>query len=181
MQYEEKPKQAYNPNPQPKLILGGNDRPQTFQNGGERPRKAMGTGDRTFPSLKDKMNKEYPFKRESVAKLFRQALKAGLELPEYKRPEESKETGDPNYCPYHRVLGHPIEDCYIFKDWVERKYQKGELTLSDNVLVNPRKESTRVVTTSTIPSVEEKRKEKKLIQEERWETVVSKKTVKMLK
>ncbi|KAL0927767.1 hypothetical protein M5K25_001975 [Dendrobium thyrsiflorum] len=73
MQYEEKPKQVYNPSPQPKLILGGNDKPRNFQGGGERPRQTMGTGDRTFPSLKEKMNKEYSFKRESVAKLFRQA------------------------------------------------------------------------------------------------------------
>ncbi|KAL0903763.1 hypothetical protein M5K25_028165 [Dendrobium thyrsiflorum] len=181
MQYEEKPKQIYNPNPQPKLILGGNDKPRNFQGGGERLRQNMGTGDRTFPSLKDKMNKEYSFKRESVAKLFRQAVKAGLELPECKRPEESKYTGDPNYCPYHRVVSHPIEDCYIFKDWLERKYQKGELTLSDNVLSHPRKESTRVVTSSSVPPIDDRKNDKKPVQEEKWETAVSKKTAKMLK
>ncbi|KAL0918906.1 hypothetical protein M5K25_010953 [Dendrobium thyrsiflorum] len=181
MQYEEKSKQAYNPNPQPKLILGGNDKPRNFQGGGERPRQNTGTGDRTFPSLKDKMNKEYSFKRESVAKLFRQAVKAGLELPECKRPEESKQTGDPNYCPYHRVVSHPIEDCYIFKDWLERKYRKGELTLSDNVLSHPRKESTRVVTSSSVPPVDERRNDKKPVHEEQWEIAVSKKTKKMLK
>ncbi|KAL0907670.1 hypothetical protein M5K25_022093 [Dendrobium thyrsiflorum] len=181
MQYEDKPKQAYNPNSQPKLILGGNDKPRAFQVGGERPKQTMGTGDRTFPSLKERMNKEYSFKRESVAKLFRQALKAGLELPECKRPEESKHTGDPNYCPYHRVISHPIEDCYIFKDWLERKYQKGELTLSDNVLAHPRKESTRVVTSSSIPPTREERTEKKQTQGEQWETAISKKTTKMLK
>ncbi|KAL0916627.1 hypothetical protein M5K25_014154 [Dendrobium thyrsiflorum] len=180
MQYEEKPKQVYTPNPQPKLVLGGNDKPRTFSGGGERPRQAMGTGDRTFPSLKDKMNKEYSFKRESVAKLFRQALKAGMELPECKRPEESKHSSDPNYCPYHRVISHPIEDCYVFKDWLERKYKKGEFTLSDNVLIHPRKESTRVVTSSSVPPPKEAIKEKS-IQEEQWETVVSKKTTKMLK
>ncbi|KAL0923387.1 hypothetical protein M5K25_007441 [Dendrobium thyrsiflorum] len=180
MQYEDKPKQAYNPNSQPKLILGGNDKPRAFQVGGERPKQTMGTGDRTFPSLKERMNKEYSFKRESVAKLFRQALKAGLELPECKRPEESKHTGDPNYCPYHRVISHPIEDCYIFKDWLERKYQKGELTLSDNVLAHPRKESTRVVTSSSIPPIEEERTEKQT-QKEQWAIAISKKTTKMLK
>ncbi|KAL0925887.1 hypothetical protein M5K25_004261 [Dendrobium thyrsiflorum] len=181
MKYEEKSKQVYNPNPQPKLILGGNDMPQNFQDGGERPRQTMRTGDRTFPSLKDKMNKEYSFKMKSVAKLFRQVVKAGLELPECKRPEESKQTDDPNYCPYHRVLGHPIEDCYIFKDWLERKYRKGELTLSDNVLTHPRKESTRVVTSSSVPLVDEKKSKTKPIREEQWEIAVSKKTVKMLK
>ncbi|KAL0917553.1 hypothetical protein M5K25_012620 [Dendrobium thyrsiflorum] len=181
MQYEEKSKQVYNPSPQPKLILGGNDKPRNFQGGGERPRQTMGIGDRTFPSLKDKMNKEYSFKRESVAKLFRQAVKAGLELPVCKRPEESKQTSDPNYCPYHRVVSHPIEDCYIFKDWLERKYHKGELTLSDNVLSHPRKESTRVVTSSSIPPDDERKDDKKPVQEEKWETAISKKTTKMLK
>ncbi|KAL0913308.1 hypothetical protein M5K25_016759 [Dendrobium thyrsiflorum] len=92
MQHEEKPKQG----------------------GGERPRQNMGTGDRTFPSLKDKMNKEYSFKRESVAKLFRQ-------------------------------------------------------------------ESTRVVTSSSVPPIDDRKNDKKPVQEEKWETAVSKKTAKMLK
>ncbi|KAL0922595.1 hypothetical protein M5K25_006591 [Dendrobium thyrsiflorum] len=113
MQYEEKPKQAYNPHPQPKLTLGGNDKPRNFQDGGERPRQNMGAGDRTFPSLKDKMNKEYSFKRESVAKLFRQAVKA--------------------------------------------------------------------VTSSAVPPDDERKDDKKPVQEEQWETAVSKKTTKMLK
>ncbi|KAL0906669.1 hypothetical protein M5K25_025182 [Dendrobium thyrsiflorum] len=99
MQYEEKPKQVYTPSSQPKLVLGGNDKPRTFS-GGERPRQVMGTGDRTFPSLKDKMNKE--------------------------------------------------------------------------------KESTRVVTSSSVPPPKEAIKENS-IQGEQWETVVSKKTTKMLK
>ncbi|KAL0906307.1 hypothetical protein M5K25_024790 [Dendrobium thyrsiflorum] len=55
---------AYNPNPQPKLILGGNDKPRNFQGGRERARQNVGTGDKTFPSLKKKMNKKYLFKRE---------------------------------------------------------------------------------------------------------------------
>ncbi|KAL0910230.1 hypothetical protein M5K25_021190 [Dendrobium thyrsiflorum] len=100
MQYEEKLKQVYTPNPQPKLVLGGNDKPRAFLGGGERPRQAMGTGDRTFPSLKDKMNKE--------------------------------------------------------------------------------KESIRVITSSSVPPPKEAIKEK-FIQGEQWETVVSKKTTKMLK
>lgn len=56
----------------------------------------------------------------------------------------------------------------------------GEFTLSDNVLVRPRKESTRVVTSSSVlPPKETTTKEP--IKEEQWETVVSKKTTKMLK
>lgn len=69
------------------------------------------------------MNIPYSFQRDSVAKLFRQALKAGLELPECKRPEESKHSGDPNYCPYHRIISHPIEDCYV----VGKEVQNGRI------------------------------------------------------
>jgi len=39
-----------------------------------------------------------------------------LKLPEIRRPEEMKKTDDPSYCLYHRMLGHPIKNCYIFKD-----------------------------------------------------------------
>lgn len=88
----------------------------------------------------DKLNlskKEDSFRRDSVAKLFRQALN---QLPESKRPEEAYRTNDPNYCPYHRVVSHPIEDCYVFKDWLERKYRNGEFTLSNSVLVHPKLE-----------------------------------------
>lgn len=126
------------------------------------------------------MKKEYSLKRESVAKLFRQALKAGLELPECKRPEESDQTSNPNYCPYHRVVSHPIEDCYVFKDWLEKKDRSGEFTLSDSVLIRPKRESTKMVTLSSVPSTGENLKDKPN-QDEEWETVISKKTVKMLK
>jgi hypothetical protein len=44
---------------------------------------------------------------------------------------------DSNYCPYHRVLGHPIEDCWVFKDWVEKGYTEGIIELPPNVLQSP--------------------------------------------
>ncbi|KAL0922804.1 hypothetical protein M5K25_006824 [Dendrobium thyrsiflorum] len=75
----------------------------------------------------------------------------------------------------------PTRRAHLSKDWLERKYQKEELTLSYNVLAHPRKESTRVVTSSPVPPTEEKRNENKPIQEDQWEAVVSKKTIKMLK
>ena len=39
-----------------------------------------------------------------------------LKLPEARRPEEVGKTDNPNYCLYHRMLGHPTKSCYIFKD-----------------------------------------------------------------
>jgi len=29
------------------------------------------------------------------------------------------ETDDPNNCLYHRMLGHPTKNCYIFKDVIQ--------------------------------------------------------------
>lgn len=57
-------------------------------------------------------------KETKVAQLFKQALMADLQLLECKRLEEAEQTNNPNYCLYHRVLDHPIEDSYIFKDWL---------------------------------------------------------------
>ncbi|KAL0919103.1 hypothetical protein M5K25_011176 [Dendrobium thyrsiflorum] len=117
---DDKGKQYTNPQLQPKLVLGGNDKSQIFRDGGQhlKPR----TGDHII-SLKEKMNKEYFFKRESVAKLFKQALNAGLELPKCRRPEKPDQNDNPSYCPYHRVRSHPIEDSYVFKDWLEKNIE----------------------------------------------------------
>ena len=39
-----------------------------------------------------------------------------LKLPEVRHLEEVGKTDDPNYYLYHRMLGHPFKNCYIFKD-----------------------------------------------------------------
>jgi len=39
-----------------------------------------------------------------------------LKLPEARCPEEVGKTDNPNYCLYHRMLGHPTKRCYVFKD-----------------------------------------------------------------
>ncbi|PKU63303.1 hypothetical protein MA16_Dca026525 [Dendrobium catenatum] len=129
------------------------------------------------------MNREYSFKRESVTKLLKQALKAGLELPECKRPEDADKKDDPSYCPYHRVISHPIEDCYVFKDWLKRKYINGEFTLTNNILVHPKKESVKMIGSSPIPLIkkEDKMKGKMMPEKDEWQTAISKKTIKMIK
>jgi hypothetical protein len=42
-------------------------------------------------------------------------LKNGLKLEDSKRPEDMKNSDDPNYCTFHRLLGHIIEECWVFK------------------------------------------------------------------
>ncbi|KAL0912383.1 hypothetical protein M5K25_018350 [Dendrobium thyrsiflorum] len=44
-----------------------------------------------------------------------------------------------------------------------------------------KQESTRVVTSSAVPPIDDRKNDKKTVQEEKWETAVSKKTAKMLK
>ncbi|XP_028556574.1 uncharacterized protein LOC110106707 [Dendrobium catenatum] len=46
-------------------------------------------------------------------------------LPEARRPEDESKKEDPKYCPYHRMLSHPLEDCIVFNDWLERNYIQG--------------------------------------------------------
>ena len=67
-------------------------------------------------SLQERMSKRYSFRRDKVMKIFKYALKVGLQLPESKEPEEANKKDHSNFCPYHRILGHSIENCYVFKN-----------------------------------------------------------------
>jgi hypothetical protein len=90
-----------------------------------------------FETLKQKKTKSYSFRRDKVAQIFRGAVKNSLALPVSKRPEDADKSDEPNFCPYHRVLGHSIEDCWVFKDWVEKVYKNGEITLPKEFLQSP--------------------------------------------
>jgi hypothetical protein len=68
-----------------------------------------------------------------VSGIFDDLLKADLiELPEMKRPAEAGKTDDPKYCKYHRLVGHPIHDCFIFKEKVMELAHQGKITLEDD-------------------------------------------------
>ena len=62
-------------------------------------------------------NKPYSSKDEHVVSLFKLLQKSNrLKLMEIRCPEEMEKTDDPHYCSYHRILGHPTKNFYIFKD-----------------------------------------------------------------
>jgi len=62
-------------------------------------------------------NKSYSFKDEHVNSLFKLLQKSNrLKISEIRRPKGVGKTDDPNYCLYHRMLGHLTKNCYIFKD-----------------------------------------------------------------
>ena len=88
-------------------------------------------------TLEERRSKPYSFRRDRVAKIFRDALKDNLSLPEPKRPGEVDKADQPNFCPYHRMLGHTIEDCFVFKDLIEKKYKNGDIQLPQSVLQEP--------------------------------------------
>ena len=71
-------------------------------------------------SLQERMSKKHSFRRDKMMKIFKDALKVGLQLLESKRPEETDKKDHHNFCPYHGILGYSIENCYAFKDWIER-------------------------------------------------------------
>ncbi|WOL04438.1 NADH dehydrogenase subunit 5 [Canna indica] len=54
--------------------------------------------------------------------------KLGLQLPECKRPNEEGNSF------YQSIIGHPIEDSYVFKDWVQEQYEQGRPELHLRIL-----------------------------------------------
>ena len=60
------------------------------------------------------------FKDDQVVKLFKLLHKSNkLKLHEARRPEDVGKVDDPKYCLYHRMIGHPTQSCYIFKDMLQ--------------------------------------------------------------
>lgn len=52
-----------------------------------------------------------------------------------KRPEEAGKINDPRYCKYHRLVGHLIHDCFVFKDKVIRLVQQVKISLEEDSAV----------------------------------------------
>ncbi|MQL71884.1 hypothetical protein Taro_004204 [Colocasia esculenta] len=94
---------------------------------------------RSASTLNERLNTPYSFTREHTRELLDICLQENLmTLPEPKRPEEAAMVDKPNYCLYHRVLGHALENCYLFKNWAEKLIQAGIIDMAEH-LVNPPK------------------------------------------
>jgi hypothetical protein len=142
------------------------------------PRPNPGGSSQAFETLKQKKTKPYSFRKDKVAQIVRGAVKNGLALPASKRPEDADKSDEPNFCPYHRLLGHSIEDCWVFKYWVEKTYKNGEITLPKGFLQSPASHEQA----NTISHEEEKIPDQlNENEEEQWTTHLSKKSWPMLK
>ncbi|XP_031131677.1 uncharacterized protein LOC116033061 [Ipomoea triloba] len=106
-----------------------------FTKANERPRSRPSAGSSRGgrrPTLVERQEKTYPFLDSDVSPMFDELLKLRLiELPEMRRPDEASRVNDPNYCKYHRLLGHSIEQCFIFKNKVMALARDGKIELAD--------------------------------------------------
>ncbi|PIN12542.1 hypothetical protein CDL12_14847 [Handroanthus impetiginosus] len=88
-------------------------------------------------TLKEMQKKEYPFPDSNVPHIFDELLARKLiKLPQPKRPEEVGKTNDPKYCKYHRVVSHPIEKCFVFKDKIMALANEGKSVLDTEDVAN---------------------------------------------
>ncbi|KAG8376466.1 hypothetical protein BUALT_Bualt09G0066400 [Buddleja alternifolia] len=77
-----------------------------------------------------KNGKEISFPDEILKDLFEELKDQGLiDLPEAKRPGEVGKIDNPRYCPYHRLVGHSIEECFILKERIESLIKNGDIEL----------------------------------------------------
>ncbi|KAL0352209.1 UNVERIFIED_CONTAM: hypothetical protein Scaly_1609600 [Sesamum calycinum] len=84
-------------------------------------------------TLKEMQAREYLFLDSDVLGIFDDLLEANLiDLPEMKRPEEAERKDDPKYCKYHRLAGHTIQDCFVFKDNVMQLARQDKISLEEN-------------------------------------------------
>ncbi|TVU51241.1 hypothetical protein EJB05_02652, partial [Eragrostis curvula] len=129
--------------------------PQKFQTGGTPFRNQEKGGAQTSrrPTLSERQNQEYSFPMEEVEGLFMGLRELNLiELPKPKRPEEAAKFKEPNFCHYHRILGHTLKDCFVVKNIIQKMIDEG--VIDDNLLKNFMKG--KKVATSNVATFEDR-------------------------
>jgi len=104
--------------------------PQKFQTGGTAtrlPSKGGALAPRR-PTLSERQNQKYSFPDEEVEDLFMGLRELKLiELPKPKRPEEASKFNEPNFCHFHRILGHTLKDCFVVKNMIQKLIDEGTI------------------------------------------------------
>ena len=73
---------------------------------------------------------------EDVPNILEQLLQLKLiELPECRRPEDIGKVDDSNYCKYHRIIGHPIQKYFVFKEQIMKLAKENKIDLNLNEVV----------------------------------------------
>ena len=55
-----------------------------------------------------------------------------IELLECRQPKDMGKVDDPNYCEYHRIIGHPIQKCFVFKEQIMKLAKENKINLNFN-------------------------------------------------
>jgi hypothetical protein len=80
------------------------------------------------PTLSEHQNQKYSFPDEEVEDLFMVLRELKLiELPKPKRPEEASKFDEPNFCHFHRILGHTLKDCFVVKNMIQKLIDEGTI------------------------------------------------------
>jgi hypothetical protein len=102
-------------------------------------------------SIQELLRKQYIFRREMIRGFFNQVIAHNhLNLPDPKRPDQVNMKDNPLYCPYHQYVGHVIEDCVAFKEWLQRAIDEKRLQIQPDAR-NPNYHAVNVVTVDTNP------------------------------
>ncbi|KAG5554457.1 hypothetical protein RHGRI_012105 [Rhododendron griersonianum] len=91
-------------------------------------------------TMKERLEKKYSFTDDLVEDMFEDLLEQKLiTLPDVKRPHEEGKKNDPKYCPYHRLISHPLRDCFVLKDKIQELFDSRviELPSPEKVTANP--------------------------------------------
>ena len=87
-------------------------------------------------AFKAREQKVYPFPDEDVPNILEQLLQMKLiELSECKRPEGMVKVDDLNYCKYHRIIGHPIQKFFVFKEQIMKLSKENKIDLDFDEVV----------------------------------------------
>jgi hypothetical protein len=85
--------------------------------------------------MQELLNKQYIFRRDLVKDMFDQLMQhQALNLPEPRRPDPVRMTDNALFCPYHRYVGHVIEDCVAFKEWLQRVVNDKRINLDPEAM-----------------------------------------------
>lgn len=86
--------------------------------------------------MKECQEKAYTFHLDDLESLFRQTIEyQDIILPKSKRPTEADKVNDPKYCKYHCILGHTLQDCFMFKDKLQELINKNTVELDVEIRV----------------------------------------------
>ena len=94
--------------------------------------KAAGKRPELSDAFKERVEKKYPFD-EDVEEIFGALLANGkLTLPDPKRPGDVGKTNDPRYCPYHQMVSHPLNQCFVVREKINEMWKNGVITFDKN-------------------------------------------------